>query len=136
MAYDFGSKGLGITNPFKAEGLIRSIGGLCIALLGLYSLFKVTTLTEHNLVAAWIYAGFGLVLLIMGLQRCGSGLFQLFKFFVGRSVPSSLALNLTKSEQEKVKSRPLRLVEALERMEASVEPSSDVAESPLTAIVR
>ncbi|MCG7546094.1 hypothetical protein MHM93_18115 [Pseudoalteromonas sp. MM17-2] len=122
MAYDFGSKGLGITNPFKAEGLIRSIGGLCIALLGLYSLFKVTALTEHNLVAAWIYAGFGLVLLIMGLQRCGSGLFQLFKFFVGRSVPSSLALNLTKSEQENAE---------LERRKGSLAYSAKTLESML-----
>lgn len=100
MAYDFGSKGLGINNPFKQEGVIRSIAGLVVALLGFYGLFQVTTLTETNLVSAWIYAAIGFILLVLGFRRLGSGLFQLFKFFVGRSVPSSLAENLTKSEAE------------------------------------
>ena len=35
-----------------------------------------------------------------------------------------------------VKTSPVRMVEALERMEASAEPSDEVAESPLTAAVR
>jgi hypothetical protein len=100
MAYDFGSKGLGIENPFKQEGLIRTLGGLAIAGIGLYSVFNVTDIIEQDMTKAWIYAAVGLVLLIAGFKRAGSGLFQLFKFFVGRSVPSSLAYNLTKSEKE------------------------------------
>lgn len=100
MAYDFGSKGLGIGNPFKQEGLIRTLGGLAIASIGLYSVFNVTDIIEQDMTKAWIYAAVGLVLLIAGFKRAGSGLFQLFKFFVGRSVPSSLAYNLTKSEKE------------------------------------
>jgi len=100
MAYDFGSKGLGIKNPFKQEGLIRTLGGLAIAGIGLYSVFNVTAVIEQDITQAWIYAVVGLVLLIGGFKRVGSGLFQLFKFFVGRSVPSSLAYNLTKSEKE------------------------------------
>ncbi|RUO26946.1 hypothetical protein CWE09_09710 [Aliidiomarina minuta] len=100
MAYDFGSQGLGITNPFKKEGAIRLIGGLAITAVGLYALLQVTSLIGDNLVAAWIYAATGFLLLVAGLKRCGSGLMQLFKFFVGRSIPSSLAHNLTKSERE------------------------------------
>jgi hypothetical protein len=100
MAYDFGSSGLGITNPFKKEGLARTVGGLLISCLGFYSLFQITHIIETNMIEAWIYAIFGLVLLISGLTRCGSGLFQLFKFFVGRSIPSSLAYNQTKSESD------------------------------------
>lgn len=100
MAYDFGSKGLGIGNPFKQEGLIRTIGGLAIAGIGFYSVFNVTEIIEQDMTTAWIYAAVGLFLLIAGLKRAGSGLFQLFKFFVGRSVPSSLAYNFTKSEKE------------------------------------
>ncbi|SEL48370.1 hypothetical protein SAMN05216262_1128 [Colwellia chukchiensis] len=100
MAYDFGSKGLGIKNPFKQEGLIRTLGGLAIAAIGLYSVVKVTTIIEQDMTQAWIYALVGLILLVSGLKRMGSGLFQLFKFFVGRSVPSSLSYNLTKSETE------------------------------------
>lgn len=100
MAYDFGSQGLGIANPFKKEGAIRLLGGVAITLVGLYALLQVTSLISANLVAAWIYAGAGFLLLVAGLKRCGSSLMQLFKFFVGRSVPSSLAHNLTKSERE------------------------------------
>jgi len=100
MAYDFGSKGLGISNPFKQEGLIRTLGGLAIAGIGLYSVFNVTKIIEQDMTTAWIYAVVGLLLLIAGFKRAGSGLFQLFKFFVGRSVPTSLSYNLTKSEKE------------------------------------
>lgn len=100
MAYDFGSQGLGIANPFKKEGAIRLLGGLAITAAGLYALLQVTSLIGDNLVAAWIYAAAGFLLLVAGLKRCGSGLMQLFKFFVGRSIPSSLAHNLTKSERE------------------------------------
>ncbi|WP_462157810.1 hypothetical protein [Pseudoalteromonas sp. GB56] len=122
MAYDFGSKGLGISNPFKIEGTMRTAGGAIIALLGLFSLFKVTSLTQTDMVSAWVYAGVGLILMIIGLKRCGSGLFQLFKFFVGRSVPSSLAPNLTKSELEN---------SALEQKKGSLAYSSKTLESML-----
>lgn len=100
MAYDFGSQGLGIANPFKKEGAIRLVGGLLISLLGIYALFQVTSLISEQIVSAWIYAAAGFLLLVAGLRRCGSGLMQLFKFFVGRSVPSSLTQNMTKSERE------------------------------------
>jgi len=71
---------------------------------------------------AWVYAAVGLVLLIAGFKRAGSGLFQLFKFFVGRSVPSSLAYNLTKSEKENA---------ALERKENVLAYKSATLESML-----
>jgi len=100
MAYDFGSKGLGIGNPFKQEGLIRTIGGIVVAGIGLYSIFNVTDIVEQDMTKAWVYAVVGLILLVTGFKRAGSGLFQLFKFFVGRSVPTSLSYNLTKSETE------------------------------------
>lgn len=122
MAYDFGSKGLGIGNPFKQEGLIRTLGGLAIAGIGLYSVFNVTDIIEQDMTKAWVYAAVGLVLLIAGFKRAGSGLFQLFKFFVGRSVPSSLAYNLTKSEKENA---------ALERKENVLAYKSATLESML-----
>lgn len=100
MAYDFGSQSLGIKNPFKQEGAIRLVGGLLVTLLGVYALLQVTSLISEYLISAWIYAIAGFALLVAGLRRCGSGLMQLFKFFIGRSVPASLAPNLTKSERE------------------------------------
>ena len=103
MAYDFGSSGLGIKNPFKQEGVIRTIGGMITALIGLYSIFQTTVIIEHNLTQAWVYAVIGLALLVAGLRRAGRGLYFLFKFFVGRSVPSSLAYNYTPSEEDNAK---------------------------------
>ena len=103
MAFDFGSSSLGIKNPFKQEGVIRAIGGFMTAAIGLYSIFKTTTIIEQDLTMAWIYAIVGLLLLIAGLRRAGKGLFFLFKYFVGRSVPSSLAYNYTQSEADNAK---------------------------------
>jgi len=103
MAYDFGSSGLGIKNPFKQEGVVRTVGGVITALIGLYSIFQTTTIIEHNLTQAWVYAVIGLALLVAGLRRAGRGLYFLFKFFVGRSVPSSLAYNYTPSEADNAK---------------------------------
>jgi len=100
VAYDFGSAGLGITNPFKQEGAVRAVGGAIITGIGLYSILNIAGVIEQNIVQAWVYAVVGLCLLIAGLRRLGSGLFYLFKFFVGRSVPSSLAFNFTPSEEE------------------------------------
>lgn len=122
MAYDFGSTGLGIANPFKKEGVIRLVGGLCITLLGVYALLQVTSLISEQLLLAWVYAAAGFLLLATGLRRCGSALMQMFKFFVGRSVPSSLARNLTKSERENAK---------IEAEQGSLAYSSSTLESML-----
>ncbi len=103
MAFDFGSSGLGIKNPFKQEGVIRAIGGFVTAAIGLFSIFKTTSVIEQDLTQAWVYAIVGLLLLIAGLRRAGRGLYFLFKFFVGRSVPSSLAYNFTQSEADNAK---------------------------------
>ena len=63
MAYDFGSTGLGIANPFKKEGLIRLVGGVCISLLGIYALLQVAFtmgIPEHVLQSsgAWSHLSF------------------------------------------------------------------------------
>lgn len=103
MAYDFGSSGLGIKNPFKQEGIIRAVGGAVTAAVGLYSIFQTTSVIEQDITQAWVYAVIGLMLLVAGLRRTGRGLYFLFKFFVGRSVPSSLAYNFTQSEADNAK---------------------------------
>ena len=75
MAFDFGSSGLGIKNPFKQEGVIRAIGGFVTAAIGLFSIFKTTSVIEQDLTQAWVYAIVGLLLLIAGLRRAGRGLY-------------------------------------------------------------
>ncbi|CAM3658905.1 hypothetical protein [Rheinheimera salexigens] len=103
MAYDYGSESLGIRNPFKVEGLFRAIRGLLVSLLGIYPLLQVINLVQADKALAWIYAGVGFILLAGGLRALGGGIFQMFRFFVGRSVPTSLAPNFSKSERETAK---------------------------------
>lgn len=103
MAYDFGANTLGIKNPFKTEGLVKSITGVGICILGVVSLLGVAENLKTDMVVAWVNAILGLLLLTWGLRHMGIGLFQLFKYFVGRSVPTSLAYNKNRSEQENAK---------------------------------
>ncbi len=100
MAYDFGANTLGIKNPFKAEGLAKLLTGIAICALGVFSLLKVSGNLKTDMVLAWESAILGLLLLTWGLRHMGIGLFQLFKFFVGRSVPTSLAYNKNTSEKD------------------------------------
>lgn len=103
MAYDYGSESLGIRNPFKAEGLLRAVRGLIVTLLGIYPLLQVVSLVQQDKTLAWLYAAIGFILLAGGLRALGSGIFQMLRFFVGRSVPTSLAPNCSKSERETAK---------------------------------
>src|SRR5690606_8211516 len=100
MAFDYGSESLGIRNPFKVEGLLRAVRGLLVSLLGIYPLLQVVSLVQQDKALAWIYAAIGFALLAGGLRALGGGIFQMLRFFVGRSVPTSLAPNLSKSERE------------------------------------
>lgn len=103
MAYDYGSESLGIRNPFKAEGLLRAVRGLIVSLLGIYPLLQVVSLVQQDKALAWFYAAIGFILLAGGLRALGGGIFQMLRFFVGRSVPTSLAPNYSKSERETAK---------------------------------
>lgn len=100
MAYDFGANTLGIKNPFKTEGLVKSIAGVVICLMGIFPLLDVADALKVDMVQAWTHAALGLILLTWGFKHLGIGLFQLFKYFVGRSVPTSLAYNFNPSERE------------------------------------
>lgn len=103
MAFDYGSESLGIRNPFKTEGLLRACRGAIVTLMGIYPLLQVVHLVQQDKILAWIYAAIGFVLLGSGLRALGVGIFQMLRFFVGRSVPTSLAFNHSKSERETAK---------------------------------
>lgn len=95
MAYDFGSQSLGITNPFRLEGSLIALRGSLVAALGLWCLFRVAGLVQsHHEAEGWLNAGAGLVLLVWGLTALGAGLLKVFRFYVGRNVPASLARNI------------------------------------------
>lgn len=100
MAYDFGSTQLGIKNPFRPEGAIRALAGCAVVAMGVWQLLQVSADLEQDLVKAWMTAILGFTLLVAGLHRTGTGLFQLFRFYVGRSVPTSLSYNFDPIEQK------------------------------------
>ncbi|MBU3020340.1 hypothetical protein [Aestuariibacter sp. A3R04] len=100
MAYDFGSQTLGIKNPFKTEGKLRSVTGAVLIIGGVIPLLMVAGALKANPVYAYAYAILGFVLLAAGCRHLGVGIFQLFRYFVGRSVPTSLAYNRSRSEHD------------------------------------
>lgn len=100
MAYDFGSQTLGIKNPFKKEGLFKAIAGVLVALLGVFTLIQVASELKADKVVGWTYVVIGFYLLLGGIRHTSVGFIQLFRYFVGRSVPTSLAENKSPSEQE------------------------------------
>jgi hypothetical protein len=70
-----------------------------ISLAGIYSLLQIATLVKSNHgVEGWLSAGIGIFLLTWGLIALGNGLLKMFRFYVGRNVPASLAPNLVDSE--------------------------------------
>ena len=90
MSYDYGSQSLGIANPFRFEGALIALRGALLGLTGLYSLLQVAGLVNRGReLEGWISAGLGLLLLVWGLVALGQGLFKLFRFYVGRSVPAT-----------------------------------------------
>jgi MFS family permease len=98
MSYEHGSIDLGIKNPFKFEGVTILARGVVVTLLGVIGLFQVASLVKDDRVLGWIMAGIGFFLLATGIKAITSGAFKLFRYFVGRSVPVSLAQNFAKSE--------------------------------------
>lgn len=99
MSYDFGSQSLGIGNPFRIEGAMVAARGALVVLLGAYCLFQVAGLVDSRReIEGWLHAGVGLLLLVWGLVGLGDGLLKVFRFYVGRNVPSSLAKNQADGE--------------------------------------
>lgn len=103
MAYDYGSQTLGINNPFRFEGVMRIIAGVIIAVMGVVPLISVASQLKQDPIMGYTLAFLGAVLLIAGIRIIGAGMFQLFRYFVGRSVPTSLAFNEADSEKENAK---------------------------------
>lgn len=74
--------------------------GLVVALAGFYALFLVANLVDRGRdIEGWLHAGLGLLLVLWGLTALGQGLFKLFRFYVGRSVPDSLTHNIADPDQ-------------------------------------
>ena len=100
MAFDYGSMGLGIPNPFKKEGLVRLTKGLVQTLIGAYAIYEGVSEVKTSMVYAWSMVAAGAVILGVGLGAIGRGLMAMLRFFVGRNMPTSLAHNHAPSERE------------------------------------
>lgn len=117
MAFDYGSIDLGITNPFRIEGGIRVASGLPLFVLGVVLLLEVQAQTAGNGWEIGATTGLcGVLLIGWGLQRIGAGSFQVFRFFVGRSVPANLATNVEKSQRAKEDIETVYTAQQLEQM--------------------
>jgi len=99
MAFEYGSDTLGIRNPFKFVGFVQAIRGLILTVLGVITLLSVSSLVQQgDKTSGWLSLLIGLLLLSQGVIALGSGLFKMMRFYVGRSVPASLAENVSPSE--------------------------------------
>ena len=99
MAFEYGSDTLGIKNPFKFEGLVLTVRGLIVTVLGVVALLAVKDLVAGGAKeAGWLSLAIGVLLLGNGVVAIGRGLFKVMRFFVGRGVPASLSRNINKSE--------------------------------------
>ena len=100
MAFDYGSINLGIKNPFKKEGLINTIGGVLVALIGVYLLVQAASSVKQDILAGWVFALFGLGILVSGIWTLSGGVSAMLRYFVGRNHPTSLAKNFSESQSQ------------------------------------
>ncbi|MBN7771025.1 hypothetical protein KUV44_07045 [Marinobacter daepoensis] len=96
MAFEYGAQKLNIRNPFRFEGLVRSIRGLLLLVIGVYLLIQIQPLLGTDKPRAWMSLVIGGLFVVGGLKALGGGLFQVMRFFVGRAAPASLAKNVAR----------------------------------------
>ncbi|HLV77716.1 MAG TPA: hypothetical protein VKY53_07335 [Marinobacter sp.] len=102
MAFEYGIQKLNIRNPFRFEGLVRSVRGVVLSAIGVYLLLQIQPLLATNKAQAWLSLAIGSVFVLGGLKALGVGLFQAMRFFVGRAAPASLTTNVAREAvQEK-----------------------------------
>src|SRR5690554_5458333 len=102
MAFEYGIQKLNIRNPFRFEGLVRSVRGVVLSAIGVYLLLQIQPLLATNKAQAWLSLAIGSVFVLGGLKALGVGLFQAMRFFVGRAAPASLTTKVAREAvQEK-----------------------------------
>ncbi len=102
MAFDYGSDRLGITNPFRLEGIVIATRGALQTLIAVFLLMTVSGIIQQSMKLGWLTALAGFIILSNGLYALGKGIFKVVRFYVGRSIPSSLAKNVSRSEKQNV----------------------------------
>src|SRR5437899_3411767 len=92
MAYDYGSSRIEVANPFRLEGALSAVRGVVMTILGLVLLLSLRQqVLEPGSAAGVVKLLGGIAILSGGLYAVGTGLFRVFRFYVGRGMPSDLA---------------------------------------------
>ncbi len=92
MAYDYGSSRIEVANPFRLEGALRAVRGVVMTILGIVLLLSLRQQVLAPGSAAGVVKLLGAIaILSFGLYAVGAGLFGVFRFYVGRGMPSDLA---------------------------------------------
>ncbi|NIK80409.1 hypothetical protein FHS15_005595 [Paenibacillus castaneae] len=100
MSFQFGSNSPDIQNPFKREGMLYLISGILISLIGIISIMIMRKqLADDQIMAGWFQLLQSLLLLGVGTTFMTKGLLKLFRFYIGRGIPTSLSKNLARSEK-------------------------------------
>ena len=92
MAYDYGSSRIEVANPFRLEGVLSAVRGVVMTILGIVLLLSLRQqVLEPGSAAGVVKLLGGIAILTGGLYAVGDGLFGVFRFYVGRGMPSDLA---------------------------------------------
>ncbi|MCU6794174.1 hypothetical protein OB236_18885 [Paenibacillus sp. WQ 127069] len=117
MTFQYGSNDPQIKNPFKREGLLYLASGTIILLLGVLSLFALRNqMVETGQAAGWMNLVICLILLAGGVAYVTKGLMQIFRFYVGRGIPSSISRNVARSEKHVFEANLVYQPEELDQM--------------------
>jgi hypothetical protein len=91
MAFEYGKNTIKIKNPFKLEGLFDVAQGLIILILGIILVFKIRiSLSENMKEIAWVELFAALIFIGFSLRSIIIGCVRMFRFLVGRNMPSDL----------------------------------------------
>ncbi|MGB7395320.1 MAG: hypothetical protein WA913_13080 [Pricia sp.] len=91
MAFNYGKTTLDIKNPFKAEGKLDLIFGILTLLLGVMLMFHIRGSINVGLTKlAWLELALSIVFIVAGIRAVIVGSVRLFRFLVGREIPSNL----------------------------------------------
>jgi hypothetical protein len=117
MTFQYGSNDPSIKNPFKREGILYLASGAIIVALGTISLFVLRNqMVETGQASGWLNLVICLILLVAGVAYVTKGLLQIFRFYVGRGIPSSISKNEARSEKHVVESGLVYQPEELDQM--------------------
>jgi len=111
MAYDYGSSRIEVASPFRLEGALSAVRGVVTTILGIVILLSLRQQVLEPGSAAGVVKLLGAIaILIGGLSAVGLGLFRVFRFYVGRGMPSDLA------DTGNLQHRPAYPLETLKKM--------------------